>query len=138
MYTRNITPLLEGKGLPPNLLDEATDSIGGTNGVADALAASGQVPAAAVAALREAANAAFMPAFHTAAFVSTALLVIAFGLIVWRLPAKAEAVAWAGTHAAPGDEGDAAHAVHAVSEEGDGLAHVEDAPHALADEAPRP
>ncbi len=138
VYSHNITPLLEGKGLPPELLAAATDSIGGTNGVADALAASGQVPEAALAALREAANLAFMPAFHTAAFVSVALLVISVGLILWRLPAKAEAVAWAGSHAAPGDEADAAHAVHAVEEEGDGLAHVDEAPLELADEAPRP
>ena len=41
VYSNNMTPLLEGKPLPPEALQAATDSIGGTNEVADRLAASG-------------------------------------------------------------------------------------------------
>ena len=58
----------------------------------------------------------------TAAFVSAGLLVIAIAVILLRLPAKAEAVAWAGSgpHAIP--DGDAAAQVHSVDEAGNELA----------------
>jgi EmrB/QacA subfamily drug resistance transporter len=129
VYSSNIDPVLAGKGLPPELLATASDSIGGTNAVADMLAASGQAPAAAIEALRQAGSEAFMPALHTAALLSVALLVTAVAIIVWKLPARAEAVAWAGDHAAPGEtDTDAAHSVHIVAEEGDGLGHVVDGP----------
>jgi EmrB/QacA subfamily drug resistance transporter len=97
VYSNNIGPLLEGRGLPPEALSAATDSIGGTNEVADRLAASGGVPASAIEQLRQAANDSFMPALHTAAFVSAGLLVIAIAVILLRLPAKAETVAWTGS-----------------------------------------
>jgi EmrB/QacA subfamily drug resistance transporter len=132
VYSHNIDPLLAGKGLPPELVGAASDSIGGTNGVADALEQSGRVPAAAIEALRQAGNDAFMPALHMAALLSVVLLVLAVGIILWRLPARAEAVAWAGGTEAPSD---AAHAVHVVAEEGDGLEHVEQAPLGCAADA---
>lgn len=138
VYSNNISPLLEGKGLPPEALSAATDSIGGTNEVADALSASGTVPASTVDALRQAANDAFMPALHTAAFVSAGLLVIAIAVILLRLPAKAEAVQWSGSAPStnPNDDassdatsdGDAEARVHLVDEAGDGLADVAGAP----------
>jgi len=135
VYSNNITPVLEGKGLPPEALAAATDSIGGTNEVASTLAASGTVPASAIEQLRQAANDAFMPALHTAAFVSAGLLVIAIVVIVLRLPAKAEAVAWSGS--GPGStppgmsgngDGDAESRVHTVDESGDDLSDVDAAP----------
>ncbi len=97
VYSNNIGPLLEGKGLPPEALSAATDSIGGTNEVADRLAATGGVPASAIEQLRQVANESFMPALHTAAFVSAGLLVIAIAVILLRLPAQAETVAWTGS-----------------------------------------
>jgi DHA2 family multidrug resistance protein-like MFS transporter len=97
VYSNNIGPLLEGRGLPPEALSAATDSIGGTNEVADRLAASGAVPASTIEQLRQVANESFMPALHTAAFVSAGLLVIAIAVILLRLPAKAETVAWTGS-----------------------------------------
>jgi len=115
VYSNNMSPLLEGKPLPPEALQAATDSIGGTNEVADRLAATGSVPPAVIEQLRQAANESFMPALHTAALVSAGLLVIAIAVILWRLPAHAEAAAWAGS--GPG------------SAPADGPAHVvEDAP----------
>ncbi|MGS0686999.1 MFS transporter [Nakamurella sp. GG22] len=111
VYSNNIGPLLEGKGLPPEALSAATDSIGGTNEVADRLAATGGVPASAIEQLRQVANESFMPALHTAAFVSAGLLVIAIAVILLRLPAQAETVAWTGSGpgsvpAAPQPDGD--------------------------------
>ena len=103
VYGNNIGPALADKGLPPEALTAATDSIGGTNEVADRLAASGAVPAPVVEQLRQVANDAFMPALHTAAFVSAGLLLIAIAVIVLRLPTKAETVAWAGS--GPGSPG---------------------------------
>ncbi len=97
VYSNNISPLLANRGLPPDALAAATDSIGGTNEVADRLAASGSVPSSVVEQLKQVANDSFMPALHTAAFVSAGLLVIAIVVILSRLPAKAETVAWAGS-----------------------------------------
>ncbi len=101
VYSNNISPVLQDKGLPPEALQAATDSIGGTNEVAGRLAASGAAPASAVEQLRLAANDAFMPALHTAALVSAGLLVVAILVILLRLPAQAEEVAWTGS--GPGD-----------------------------------
>jgi hypothetical protein len=131
VYSNNMGPLLAGKGLPPEALAAATDSIGGTNEVADRLAATGTAPAPLIDQLRQAANDSFMPALHTAAFVSAGLLVIAIAVVLVWLPAKAEAVAWAGSH--PGEdvsdeEGSAEGRVHLVDEEGNDLEHVGDIP----------
>jgi len=127
VYSNNMTPLLEGKPFPPEVLEAASDSIGGTNEVADRLAATGAVPASVIDQLRQASYDSFMPALHTAAYVSAGLLVIAIAVILLRLPAKAEAVAWAGTgpHAISGD--DAAHQVHSVDEAGNELSEDESA-----------
>ncbi len=140
VYSNNMSPLLEGKPLPPEALQAATDSIGGTNEVADRLAASGSVPPAVVEQLRQAANESFMPALHTAALVSAGLLVIAIAVILWRLPAKAEAVAWAGSGpgSAPTGNQDAESRVHSVDEAGNELADIDSTPleHAPVDQAP--
>jgi hypothetical protein len=140
VYSNNMSPLLEGKPLPPEALQAATDSIGGTNEVADRLAASGSVPPAVVEQLRQAANDSFMPALHTAALVSAGLLVIAIAVILWRLPAKAEAVAWAGSGpgSAPTGNQDAESRVHSVDEAGNELADIDSTPleHAPVDQAP--
>ncbi len=133
VYANNITPVLAGTKLPPSAQAVATDSIGSTFGVADRLDAVGNAPAGAAEALRQAGIDAFMPALHLAGFISLALLITSFIVFVTRLPAKAEAVAWAGSHpvpdaAADDDELDAAHLVHVVDEGGDGLEHVREAP----------
>src|SRR6478736_4002845 len=134
VYSNSMTPLLEGKPLPPEALQAATDSIGGTNEVADRLAASGSVPPAVVEQLRQAANDSFMPALHTAALVSAGLLVLAIIVILWRLPAKAEAVAWAGSGpgSAPTGNQDAESRVHTVDEAAGDLEHIDDTPLAHA------
>jgi EmrB/QacA subfamily drug resistance transporter len=128
VYVNRITPVINASPLPDSLKSTASGSIGATNGVADALAASGKVPAAAVQRLRQAGFDAFMPSLHWAAGLSVALMVVAVLLILWRLPAKAEAVAWTGSHETDTDAVDAAHSVHVVSEESGDLAHVADAP----------
>jgi hypothetical protein len=71
-----------------------------------------------------------MPALHTAAYVSAGLLVIAVAVILLRLPAKAEAVAWStsGSGTVPDNGVEAASRVHTVDEAGEGLAHVASAP----------
>src|SRR6478672_156856 len=86
VYSNNMTPLIEGKGLPPEAFAAATDSIGGTTEVASALAKTG-VPQSSIDQLLQAANQSFLPALHTAAFVSAGLLVIAIAVILLRLPA---------------------------------------------------
>jgi hypothetical protein len=130
VYSNNMSPLLEGKPLPPAALQAATDSIGGTNQVADQLATSGNVPPALIEQLRQAANDSFMPALHTAALVSAGLLVIAIAVILWRLPAKAEAVAWSGSGpgSAPAGNQDAESRVHSVDEAGNELADIDSTP----------
>ena len=71
-----------------------------------------------------------MPALHTAALVSAGLLVIAIAVILWRLPAKAEAVAWAGSGpgSAPAGDQDAESRVHTVDEVSNDLPDVDSAP----------
>jgi MFS family permease len=96
VYRGRIGDTLAGSPLPANLRGPASDSIGATYEVAGRLAAGG-VPPAAVGRLEEAANQAFMPAFHAAAFVSAGLLIIAVILFAGWLPAKPETVDWAAT-----------------------------------------
>ena len=106
--------------------------------VADRLAAAGNVPPAAIDQLRQVANESFMPALHTAAFVSAGLLLAAILVILFRLPAKAEAVAWTGT--GPGSAPDAGPAitdaqsqVHLVDETDDELSESDQVPATPAD-----
>jgi hypothetical protein len=150
---------LEGSPLPADLRALASDSVGATYEVADQLQASGQVTADQAEVLRSAGDAAFLPAFHTAAFLGLGLLLIALLIILIWLPAQAEAVAWkaGGTSALPegvphgraeGEpavdpyfvEGDldAEHQVHVVEEDPSHLSHVEVAPleHPLGEEPP--
>lgn len=144
VYAHNLTPVLDQTALPPALKNAATDSIGSTFGIAEKIDQSGQAPAGSGDLLRQAGIDSFMPALHTAAWIAAALLVVAFVIFVTMLPAKAEAVAWAGSHpgpdatkgpVVPGEgEADAAHQVHVVDEHGDGLAHVAEAPLELADQ----
>jgi len=101
VYSNNITPLLEGRGLPSAAFDAATESIGGTNEVADRLAASGAVPPQAIAQLRQASIDSFMPALHTATLFSVGLLLIALIIVAVWLPTKAQAAAWGAPSAPP-------------------------------------
>ncbi|MCU0264397.1 MAG: MFS transporter [Candidatus Nanopelagicales bacterium] len=146
-YSGSMSSALEGSPLPAELQATASDSVGATYEVASQLQASGRATAAQADALRAAADAAFLPAFHIAAYMGLALLLIALVIILIWLPAQAEAVAWkvGGTSApvpgqpaaAPGEaedayavgsDLDAAHQVHVVAEDPDHLSHVEDAP----------
>jgi DHA2 family multidrug resistance protein-like MFS transporter len=151
-YRSAMSDALSGSALPEQLRGPASDSVGATYEVAGQLQASGQASAAQADALRSAADAAFLPAFHTAAFIGLGLILAALVIILLWLPGQAEAVAWraGGTSApadAPGDqavpgaagprgaagapsewEPDAAHQVHVVAEDPDHLSHVEDAP----------
>ena len=156
-YSGAMSSALEGSPLPAELQATASDSVGATYEVAAQLQASGQATAAQADALRAAADAAFLPAFHIAAYMGLALLLIALAIILIWLPAQAEAVAWkvGGTSApVPGQPGaapgeaedayavgsdlDAAHQVHVVAEDPEHLSHVEDAPleHPLGESAP--
>jgi len=102
VYFRKIDPVLPST-LPESLRGVASDSIGGAYEVAGKLVAQGKATAAQVAPLIDAANASFMTAFHVAAICSLVLLLSALTLIVLRLPAQAQAVAW-GAHAQHGDD----------------------------------
>ncbi len=156
-YSGAMSTALEGSPLPPDLQSAATDSVGATYEVAAGLQASGRATAEQADMLRSAADAAFMPAFHVAAYMGLALLLMALVIILIWLPAQAEAVAWrAGGTSAPvpgqpgagpggpadprasGDDLDAAHQVHLVAEDPDHLGHVEDAPleHPLGESGP--
>jgi EmrB/QacA subfamily drug resistance transporter len=93
VYRGQIGGTLAGTPLPANLKQEASDSIGATYEVAGGLARAG-LPPSVVARLEQAANSAFMPAFHAAAFVAAGLLVTGLALIAVWLPAKPETVDW--------------------------------------------
>lgn len=158
-YSGSMSDALEGSPLPADLQAVASDSVGATYEVADQLQASGQVTADQAEVLRSAGDAAFLPAFHTAAYLGLGLLLIALLIILIWLPAQAEAVAWkaGGTSALPDGvpdgraegepavdpyllEGDldAAHQVHVVEEDPSHLSHVDAAPleHPLGEEPP--
>jgi MFS family permease len=144
VYANNLNPILDKTQMPPALKQAAADSIGATFGIAEKIDQSGQAPPGSGDLLRKAGIDSFLPALHTAAWIAAALLVVAFVLFLAMLPAKAEAVAWAGSHPGPDaakgpivpgeGETDAAHQVHVVDEHGDGLAHVEQSPLELAPE----
>ena len=101
-YSGAMSRGLEGSPLPSDLQGIASDSVGATYEVADQLQASGQATAAQAETLRAAADAAFLPAFHTAAYMGLGLLLTALVIILIWLPKQAEAVAWkAGGTSAP-------------------------------------
>ncbi len=158
-YSGAMSKGLEGSPLPADLQAVASDSVGATYEVASKLQASGRATVEQADALRAAADAAFIPAFHIAAYMGLALLLIALVIILVWLPAQAEAVAWkAGGTSAPlpgqpgagaageapadpyatGGDLDAAHQVHLVAEDAEHLSHVEDAPleHPMGETAP--
>jgi DHA2 family multidrug resistance protein-like MFS transporter len=93
VYRGQITGPLTNSPLPRNLQQAASDSIGASYEVAGRLAVAGAPPSA-VARLEQAANDAFMPAFHMAAFVAAAMLVIAVILFAVWLPRKPDTVDW--------------------------------------------
>jgi DHA2 family multidrug resistance protein-like MFS transporter len=139
IYSRQMSDSLAGTPLPPPAEGVASDSIGATFEVAAQLQASGQASAAQADALRQAGIEAYMPAFHTAAFIGMFLLLLALVMFLLFLPAQAEAVAWqvhgqGRTGEAPGREAGeeeslpAAKSVHLVTEDESHLRHVEDAP----------
>ncbi|MET0741374.1 MAG: MFS transporter [Candidatus Nanopelagicales bacterium] len=88
VYSDRIAPALSG--LPPNAAGAAEDSVGATYEVAK------QIGGDAADALRAAGAQAFLTSLRWGALISATLVVLALFLVVWRLPAKAEAVDWAG------------------------------------------
>lgn len=110
VYTHRIGPALDASAVPAAARPEAADSIGATYEAGGALIRSGQVAPQQVIPLFNAANEAFLPALHTAAFCSLGFILVAIVLMSF-LPKQAEAVAWtsSATHAAD--------TVHSVPEE---------------------
>jgi EmrB/QacA subfamily drug resistance transporter len=94
VYGRHIAGPLEASPLPDPARQAASDSVGSTYEVGDRLIESGQATPAQVAPLLQAANDAFMPAFHVASLVALGLLLLALGLFAAFLPAEAEEVDW--------------------------------------------
>ncbi len=88
IYSDRIAPALST--LPPDVAGTAEDSVGATYEVAK------QIGGNAADALRTAGAEAFLGSLRWGALISAALAALALVLIVWRLPAKAEAVDWAG------------------------------------------
>jgi len=146
LYSHSMSNALAGAPLPGDLKEVASDSVGATYEVASQLQASGRATVEQADALRAAADAAFLPAFHVAAFMALGLLLVALTITLVRLPREAEAVAWrAGGTSAPlgpggagggeaahdayavGSDLDAAHQVHVVAEDSEQLSHVEEA-----------
>jgi EmrB/QacA subfamily drug resistance transporter len=105
VYSNKMTPLLTGKGLPPEALHAATGSIGGTREVVLQAKSAGKIDAAQALAVTQAAKSSFMVSFHVATALSAGLVLLALLILLWRLPAKAEAVAWAAhTGSGPAEE----------------------------------
>jgi MFS transporter, DHA2 family, multidrug resistance protein len=96
VYRGQIAGPLANSPLPRNLQGAASDSIGASYEVAGRLVSAGAPPSA-VARLEHAANDAFMPAFHMAAFVAAAMLVVAIILFAGWLPRKPDTVDWEDT-----------------------------------------
>jgi hypothetical protein len=67
--------------------------------------AAGKIDPAQALAVTQAAKSSFMVSFHVATALSAGLVLIALLILLWRLPAKAEAVAWAAhTGTGPAEE----------------------------------
>jgi nitrate/nitrite transporter NarK len=96
VYSSRIDSALARTPVPPAAKAAARDSIGATYEVASRAVAQG-APQSGVASLLRAANDAFMPGFHAAAFVALGLLVLAIILFVALLPARPDTVAWSST-----------------------------------------
>jgi len=103
VYSNKMTPILTGKPLPPAAFKAATGSIGGSFEVIKKLGETGKATPEQLLGFKQAAIDSFMVAFHTATALSAGLVVIALAILLWRLPAKAEAVAWAAQPASAAD-----------------------------------
>jgi MFS transporter, DHA2 family, multidrug resistance protein len=93
VYTHRIGPALANSPVPPGARPVAADSIGATYEAGAAVIQSGQAAPPQIAPLLNAANNAFLPAMHTAAYCSLGFIVVAIVLMSF-LPRQAEAVAW--------------------------------------------
>ncbi len=130
-YASRITDALASVPMPPQVREAVSDSVGATYEVANRLEGAGQITATQADALRAAANEAYLPTFHLAAYIALGLLLLALALFLLWLPAKAEAVAWHAdgtSDGGPQADGSAIDQVHVVAEEGQSLEHVEQAP----------
>ncbi len=87
LYTNQLRPSVQQ--LPQGARDAALDDIQSAAGVAQTIGGTtGQ-------ALKDAADLAFLHALHWAAILSALMTFVAAVVILWRLPAEAETVAWA-------------------------------------------
>ncbi len=101
-YAAAMSQSLRGSPLPESLLEVASDSVGVTYEVAEQLSGRGILAEEQADALRAAADAAFLPAFHTATHLAVGLIAMAFVIIRIWLPEQADAAPWrAGTSTAP-------------------------------------
>jgi len=97
VYSHRIVGPLNASQLPQPLRQAASDSVGSTYDVGTQLIESGRATPAQVEPILQAANDAFMPAFHVAALVALGLLFLALLLFAALLPREAEAVEWSST-----------------------------------------
>ena len=97
VYSHRIVGPLNASQLPQPLRQAASDSVGSTYDVGTQLIESGRATPAQVEPILQAANDAFMPAFHVAALVALGLLFVALLLFAALLPKEAEAVEWSST-----------------------------------------
>ena len=87
LYTSHLRPSVQA--LPQGARDAALDDIQSAAVVAQTIGGTtGQ-------GLKDAADLAFLHALHWAAILSAAMTLVAAVVILWRLPAEAETVAWA-------------------------------------------
>jgi len=102
VYGSKIADFFVGKPAPKAAVDAAKNSLGGAYAVADKLSVQSIPGAKTIAAsLQSAANSAFVDAFHWGAVVGGIVLVLAVGIVVAFLPARATEPETG--RAAPGD-----------------------------------
>jgi hypothetical protein len=108
VYSNKMTPFLTGKGLPAPAMKAASGSIGGTKDVLLIAQHMGRITQQQYDLVWTKAVASYMSSMHVATALSAGLVIVALIILIWRLPAQAEAVAWAAapSGAAPLPEGE--------------------------------
>jgi hypothetical protein len=81
-------------GFPPEVVDQASDSIGATHGLINAAVEQGRVTVAQADALLAQADEVFLNSLGVASLLAVLLILTALVLVVLRLPATPEVVAW--------------------------------------------
>jgi EmrB/QacA subfamily drug resistance transporter len=104
-------------GFPPEVVDTASDSIGATHGLINAAVEQGRVTAAQAEQLLAQADQVFLNSLGVASLLAVLLILAALVLVLLRLPATPEVVAW-GANAGGGVVDPAAEAADAAAAEG--------------------